>query len=80
MSYLCHICNRSDKKEILAVAKKDIEYFHTRLSGGDCIPTYAMTTFRQYCEAILILQHGLTGNAVQELCVSAPPTTKVHDK
>nr|XP_024662055.1 uncharacterized protein LOC106674818 [Maylandia zebra] len=28
-----------------------------------------MTTFRQYCEAILILQHGLTGNAVQELCV-----------
>nr|XP_024657326.1 uncharacterized protein LOC101468882 [Maylandia zebra] len=60
---------RSDKKEILAVAKKDIEYFHTRLSGGDCIPTYAMTTFRQYCEAILILQHGLTGNAVQELCV-----------
>lgn len=80
MSYLCHICNRSDKKEILAVAKKDIEYFHARLSGGDCIPTFAMTTFRQYRKAILILQHGLTANAVQELCVSAPPTIKVHDK
>lgn len=35
MFYLGHICNKSDKKEILAVAKKDIEYFHARLSGGD---------------------------------------------
>lgn len=30
-----------------------------------------MTTFRQYCEAILMLQHGLTAGAVQELSVSA---------
>lgn len=80
MSYLCHICNRPDKKKILAVAMKDIDYFHARLSGGDSIPTFAMTTFRQYCEAILILQHGLTANAVQQLSVSAPPTIKVHDK
>ncbi|XP_039454377.1 uncharacterized protein LOC120433003 [Oreochromis aureus] len=60
---------RPDKKKILAVAMKDIDYFHARLSGGDSIPTFAMTTFRQYCEAILILQHGLTANAVQQLSV-----------
>lgn len=59
----------TDKKEVLALAKKDIEYFHQKLAGGDCIPNVAMTTFRQYCEAILMLQHGLTAGAVQELSV-----------
>ncbi|XP_039464967.1 uncharacterized protein LOC116331962 isoform X3 [Oreochromis aureus] len=60
---------RSDKKEVLIVAKKDIEYFHQKLAGGDCIPNVAMTTFRQYCEAILMLQHGLTSSAVQDFSV-----------
>lgn len=53
------------------MAKKDIEYFHQKLAGGDCIPNVAMTTFRQYCEAILMLQHGLTSGAVQDFSVSA---------
>ncbi|XP_071342026.1 uncharacterized protein [Trachinotus anak] len=60
---------RSQKKDVLAVAKKEIDYIQQRIVSGDYIPNTAATTFRHYCEAILLLEHRLTGNAVMELCV-----------
>ena len=68
--FLCDFFSRSEKKDVLAAAQGDIFYFHQSLLRGDNIPKTAATSFRQYCEAILLITHKLTGKEVMGLSVS----------
>lgn len=71
LSCMCLSVTVSQKKDILVTVKEEINYIQKRILTGDCIPNGATTSFRHYCEAIMLLQHRLTVNAVMELSVIA---------
>ncbi|XP_026157011.1 uncharacterized protein LOC113127041 isoform X2 [Mastacembelus armatus] len=60
---------RFQKADVLILAHKDVLYIQQKIVSGKDVPRTAATTFRQYCEAVLLLDHKLSGLDVTGLSV-----------
>ncbi|XP_035851662.1 uncharacterized protein LOC118493916 [Sander lucioperca] len=60
---------RSKKNDVLEAARADIKCLQAMMSAGQSPPSTDITSFRRYCQAMLILRHRLPANAMAEFQV-----------
>ncbi|XP_055359359.1 uncharacterized protein LOC114844249 [Betta splendens] len=66
----CPTAQPTHRSGVLVLAKPDIQHIRQKLMGSDTVPHTAATTFRHYCQAILMWRHQLTASAVKTFCVN----------
>lgn len=64
------IFRSSTKKEVIVLAKEEIEDVYKRLVEKKSVPSKNQTTFRTYCVATLMYMHNQSAKSIVEFKVS----------